>query len=100
MKVEPKTDKVHVWKLGDLHYIRTNAHTDMACMDGSGQWRGRHEVLRSASHSRIMISQAGSMQTLVLSDVIKTGSAECCVAGKAMSITSTEKAPFHVCLLG
>ena len=75
VKVEPKTDKVHVWKLGDLHYIRTN-HTLIwpawtAAVNGAGGMKC-YEVPVT---SRIMISQAGSMQTLVLSDVIKTGSA-------------------------
>ena len=76
VKVEPRTDKVHVWKLGDLHYIRTN-HTLVwpawtAVVNGAGGMKC-YEVPVT---SRIMISQAGSMQTLVLSDVLKTGNAK------------------------
>ena len=73
VKVEPKTDKVQVWKLGELHYIRTS-HTLVwpawtAAVNGAGGMKC-YEVPVT---SRIMISQTGSMQTLVLSDVLKTG---------------------------
>lgn len=73
VKVEPKTDKVQVWKLGELHYIRTS-HTLVwpawtAAVNGAGGMKC-YEVPVT---SRIMISQNGSMQTLVLSDVLKTG---------------------------
>ena len=76
VKVEPKTDKVQVWKLGELHYIRTS-HTLVwpawtAAVNGAGGMKC-YEVPVT---SRIMISQTGSMQTLVLSDVLKTGNAK------------------------
>ena len=76
VKMEPRTDKVQVWKLGDLHYIRTN-HTLVwpawtAVVNGAGGMKC-YEVPVT---SRIMISQAGSMQTLVLSDALKTGNAK------------------------
>lgn len=76
VKVEPKTDAVQVWNLGELHYIRTN-HTLVwpawtAVVNGAGSMKC-YEVPVT---SRIMISQAGSMQTLVLSDVLKTGGAK------------------------
>lgn len=75
VKVEPKTDKVHVWKLGDLHYIRTSYTLVWPAWTATVNGAGGMKCYEVPVTSRIMISQAGSMQTLVLSDVIKTGNA-------------------------
>lgn len=75
VKVEPQTDKVQVWKLGDLHYIRTSQTLIWPAWTAAVNGAGGMKCYEVPATSRIMISQAGSMQTLVLSDVLKAGSA-------------------------
>ena len=68
VRMEPKADKVIVWKLGAHHYIRTN-HTLMwpawtAVVHGAGNMKCYEVPITS----RVMVSVEGRMQTLVLSD--------------------------------
>lgn len=68
VRMEPKADKVIVWKLGTHHYIRTN-HTLMwpawtAVVHGAGNMKCYEVPITS----RVMVSVEGRMQTLVLSD--------------------------------
>ena len=68
VRMEPRLDKVQVWKLGEAHYIRTN-HSMMwpawsAVVHGAGSMKC-YEVPVT---SRVMLSIDGKIQTLVLKD--------------------------------
>ena len=71
VRMEPDLEKVNIWKLNNSLYIRTN-HTLMwpawtAVTHGAGNMR----CYEAPVTSRIMISNNGKIQTLVLKDAAK-----------------------------
>jgi intracellular multiplication protein IcmK len=71
LSIEPATDKLTVWKFNDHHYIRTN-HTLMwpawiAVVNGAGNVK----CYEAPVTSRIMISNNGRMQTVILKDAAR-----------------------------
>ena len=68
VRMEPMPDKVQVWKLGTIHYIRTNHSMVWPAWTAVVNGAGNMKCYEAPITSRIMLSVDGRMQTLVLKD--------------------------------
>ncbi len=73
VKMEPKMDKVQVWKLGQNHYIRTSYALMWPAWTAAVNGAGNMKCYEVPVTARIMLSANGKMQTIVLSDGVTAG---------------------------
>lgn len=68
VRMEPKLDKMQVWKLGEAHYIRTQHTLMWPAWTASVHGAGGMKCYEVPVTSRVMLSIDGKIQTLVLKD--------------------------------
>lgn len=70
VRMEPKLDKVQVWKLGEAHYIRTSHALMWPAWTAAVNGAGNVKCYELPITSRVMLSIDGTMQTLVLKETV------------------------------
>ena len=71
VRLEPKMEKVSVWKVNNIHYIRTSHTLMWPAWTASVHGAGNVKCYEVPVTSRIMISNNGKIQTIVLKDAVK-----------------------------
>lgn len=71
VRTEPHMDKVSVWRFNNTHYIRTSHTLMWPAWTASVNGAGNVKCYEAPVTSRIMISNNGNIQTIVLKDTVK-----------------------------
>ena len=71
VRLEPIMEKVSVWKVNNTHYIRTSHTLMWPAWTASVNGAGNVTCYEAPVTSRIMISNNGKIQTIVLKDAVK-----------------------------
>ena len=66
VRVEPNLEKVSIWKFNDRHYIRTNYTLMWPAWTAVVNGAGNMKCYEAPATSRIMISNNGNIQSIVL----------------------------------